>query len=277
MSERCLLCKERKVYQIKSHLTPAGITENTYGERNKEVIYTIDPEKRTVDKYFGRQYPQEETTEVKDEPNARRGIFCKICETNFGTYESAVQNRLNDFINNIGHTVEIKRTGFFIKYANLDFPPNVLITFFLSVVWRQCIEQIIDDMDNSISDDELEILRLLVLQKIATPINETIKQDIIKNPKISIFTTFDTKNQPTWVNPHPEKTNPQVFFIGPIVLLYWISQDPTEGFKSQTLIDKGLLDDNISLDKSRIGIIHPNQWSKISNKMVRNLVRYFMR
>jgi hypothetical protein len=275
MSEFCLLCKERKVYQIKSHLTPAGITENTYGERNKEVIYTIDPEKKTIDKYYGREYPQEETTEIKDEPNARRGIFCKICETNFGIYESEVQNKLNDFINSIGQTVQIKRTGFFVKYANLEFHPNVLITFFLSVVWRQCIEQIIDEMDNPISDDELEKLRVIVLEKISTPINDIIKQDVIENPKISIFTTFDTKIQPTWVNPHPTETNPQVFFIGPITLLYWFNEDPTEDFKSLTLIDKGLLDNHISLDKSRIGIIHPNQWLKIFEKAGQNSAKHF--
>lgn len=277
MSKICLLCKERKVYYIKSHLTPAGITENTYGERNKELIYTIDPERKTIDKYFGRQHPQQETTEIKDEPNAKRGIFCKKCEDDFGTYESTVQNKLNDFINSIGHTVEIKRTGFFIKYANLDFHPNVLITFFLSVVWRQCIEQIINEMDNPISDDELEMLRVLVLQKISTPIDEIIKQDIIQNPKISIFTTLDTKTQPTWVNPHPKKTNPQIFFIGPLTLLYWIDQNVTENFKNLTLVEKGLLDDNISLQTSRIGIVHPNQWTKISYKMALNLVRDFMK
>ena len=277
MSEICLLCEKRKVYQIKSHLTPAGITENTYGERNKEVIYTIDPKNKTVDKYYGREYPQEETTEIKDEPNSRRGIFCKVCETDFGTYEYAVQNKLNEFINSIGHTAEIKRTGFFIKYSNLDFHPNVLITFFLSIVWRQCIEQILDGMDNPISDEELEVLRVLVLQKISTPINEIIKQDIIQNPKMSIFTTYNTKTQPTWSNPHPKETNPQIFFIGPIVLLYWIKQNVTDNFKSLTFIDKGLLDDNILLQNSRIGIIHPNQWTKISNKMARDLVRQFMR
>lgn len=273
----CLLCKERKVYQIKSHLTPSGITENTYGERNKEVIYTIDPKNKNVDKYYGREYPQEETTEIKDEPNARRGIFCKVCETDFGTYESAVQNKLNEFINSIGHTAGIKRTGFFIKYSNLDFHPNVLITFFLSIVWRQCIEQILDGMDNPISEEELEKLRMLVLLKISTPINEIIKQDVIQSPKISIFTTYDTKIQPTWANPHPKETNPQIFFIGPIVLLYWVNQNVTDNFNNLTLIDKGLLDDNISLKTSRIGIIHPNQWTKISNKMAQNLVRDFMK
>ncbi|MEH6766102.1 MAG: hypothetical protein V7655_16500, partial [Aequorivita antarctica] len=70
MSEICLLCQERKVFNIKSHLTPAGITENTYGERNKELIYSIDPKGKTIDKFFGREYPQQETTEIKDEPNA---------------------------------------------------------------------------------------------------------------------------------------------------------------------------------------------------------------
>ena len=58
MSDTCLLCKDRKVYHIKSHLTPAGITENTYGERDSEHIYTIDAEKKVIDEYFGRNHPQ---------------------------------------------------------------------------------------------------------------------------------------------------------------------------------------------------------------------------
>lgn len=275
MSEICLLCKERKVYQLKSHLTPAGITENTYGERNKEVIYTLDAENKTIDKFYGRQYPQEETTEIKDEPNARRGIFCKICEDNFGIYESAVQNKLNEFLNGIGDTIETKRSGFFIQYGDLNFHPNVLITFFLSIVWRQSIEQILDDKDNPFGDEELEILRILVLEKISTSLKEIISQDIIQNPKMSIFTTSNTKNQPTWANPSPTDTNPQVFFIGPIILLYWIGNDVTINFQQLTLINKNLLDDNISLDKSKIGIIHPNQWGRITYKLAQKFVRKF--
>lgn len=42
----CLLCKKNKVYHIKSHLTPAKITENTYGKRNEELIFTVDPSKK---------------------------------------------------------------------------------------------------------------------------------------------------------------------------------------------------------------------------------------
>ena len=65
MSDTCLLCKDRKVYHIKSHLTPAGITENTYGERDSEHIYTIDAEKKVIDEYFGRNHPQQGSTEIK--------------------------------------------------------------------------------------------------------------------------------------------------------------------------------------------------------------------
>lgn len=277
MSKLCLLCKEREVYQIKSHLTPAGITEKTYGKRNRELIYTIDAESKTVDKYYGRQFSQEETTEIKDEPNSRRGIFCKICEGYLGTYESAVQNKLNDFIDRIDHSVKTKRTGFFIKYAQLDFHPNVLITFFLSIVWRQCIEQILNEKDNVLSDDELERLRLLLLEKISTPIDEIVHQDIILDPKMSIFTTHKAEEQPTWVNPHPTATNPQVFLIGPIILLYWLGDEATTTFQKLTLIDKNLLDDNISLDKSKIGILHPNQWRKITYNVAQNLARKFKR
>lgn len=272
MFENCLLCKDKKVYHIKSHLTPAGITENTYGERNKEVIYTLDRENKSVDKYYGRGYPQNQTTEIKTEPNARKGIFCKKCETDFGTYEYAVQNKLNEFLNNLGYSIEIKKTVKKVRYAHLDFHPNVLITFFLSIVWRQCVEQILDKKDNPIEDDELEKLRILVLQKIAIPINEIINHKIIQNPKITIFTTFYTKEQPTWVNPHPSETNPQIFFIGPIILLYWLDKNVTKDFEKATFIDKDLLDVEITLDKSIIGIVNHKLWKKISEKISRYFV-----
>lgn len=272
MIENCLLCKNRRVYHIKSHLTPAGITENTYGERDKEVIYTLDPEKKAVDKYYGRRYPQQETTEIKPEPNSRKGIFCKKCEEDFGVYESAVQNKLNEFLDNIGYSVDIKKTASKVRYAHLDFHPNVLITFFLSIVWRQCIEQILDEMDNPIGDEELEKLRTLVLQSISTPINEIINYEIIQIPKITIFTTFYTKQQPTWVNPHPTETNPQVFFIGPIILLYWIDNNITEGFGKATFIDENLLDNDLTLDKSIICIVNHNLWKRITNKIAHYFV-----
>lgn len=51
----------------------------------------------------------------------------------------------------------------------------------------------------------------------------------------------------------------------------------TENFKSLRLIDKDLLDETISLYTSRIAIIHPNQWAKITDKTPRNLARDFMR
>ena len=164
MPDKCLLCKIRDVYNIKSHLTPAGITENTYGERDKELIYTIDPEEKKVDKYYGRDYPQTETTEIKKEPNARKGIFCKECEDNFRVYESAVQSRLNEIVNGIGNGVNINKTDLSAKFTEIDIHPNILITFFQSVIWRQCIEQLLDGKDNPLSNEGLEKLRLIVLK-----------------------------------------------------------------------------------------------------------------
>ncbi|MEI9946329.1 MAG: hypothetical protein WDN26_19175 [Chitinophagaceae bacterium] len=138
MPDTCLLCKERNVYDIKSHLTPAGITENTYGERDKEHIYTIDAQEKVIDEYFGREHPQQENIKIKKEPNSRKGIFCKKCEESLGIYESAVQDKLNEIINSIGNGASMNRTASGVKYVDIDVHPNILTTFFQSVIWRQC-------------------------------------------------------------------------------------------------------------------------------------------
>jgi hypothetical protein len=245
MSDTCLLCKDRKVYFIKSHLTPAGITENTYGERDSEHIYTIDAEEKVIDEYYGRNHPQQENTEIKKEPNSRKGIFCKKCEENLGVYEAAVQDKLNNLINSIGKDAEIKRTEIGTKYLEIDIPPNVLITFFISVVWRQCLEQTLDGKDNPLNPEQYEKLRSLVVDYIAIPIKEMTKQETIKSPVLSIFTSYKTKVAATYANPHPKDTNPLIFFIGPVVLQYWLADKPTNEFEEITHIDKKLLDESL--------------------------------
>jgi hypothetical protein len=278
MPDTCLLCKEGKVYQIKSHLTPAGITENTYGEKDKEHIYTIDAQKKVIDEYFGRSHRQEENTEVKEATNSRKGIFCKKCETGLGTYESAVQDKLNELINGIGNGISINRTRFGAKYADINIHPNILITFFLSVIWRQCVEQILDNKDNPLSPEQFEELRNLVLKNISIPINEIAKSDIIDKPKITIFSSYKTKQAISFANPHMEDTNPLIFFIGPVVLLYWLSDIPTNEFDKVTLINKNLLDEELTLDKSKIGIVNEGIWQKIHYVFAKTLAgRYIKR
>lgn len=277
MSDVCLLCKDRKVYFIKSHLTPAGITENTYGERDSEHIYTIDAEEKAIGEYFGRNHPQQENTEIKKEPNSRKGIFCKKCEEDLGVYETAVQNKLNDIINSIGKDANIKRAESGTKYVDIDIHPNILTTFLLSVVWRQCLEQILDKKDNPLNPEQFEKLRVWVVENIAVPIKEMTNREIITSPAISIFTSYKTKEVATYANPHPKDTNPLIFFIGPVVLQYWLSDQPTDTFEEITHIDKKLLDESLTIDKSRLAIVNEGKWEKIHYVVAQTLARQYLR
>lgn len=277
MSDTCLLCKDRKVYHIKSHLTPAGITENTYGERDSEHIYTIDAEEKVIDEYFGRNHPQQENTEIKKEPNSRKGIFCKKCEEDLGVYESAVQDKLNELINSIGIDATVKRVETGTKYVDIDIHPNVLITFFLSVVWRQCLEQTLDGKDNPLNAQQYEELKTLVVDYIGIPIKEMVKREPLVSPVMSIFTSYKTKIAATYANPHPKDTNPLIFFIGPVVLQYWITDQLTNEFEKITHIDKKLLDESLTLDKSRLAIVNEGKWEKIHYVVAQTLARQYLR
>ncbi len=277
MSDICLLCKDRKVYHIKSHLTPAGITENTYGERDSEHIYTIDAEEKIIDEYFGRKHPQKENTEIKKEPNSRKGIFCKKCEEDLGVYESAVQDKLTELINSIGIDATVKRAENGTKYVDIDTHPNVLITFFLSVVWRQCLEQTLDGKDNPLNPQQYEELRTLVIYYIGIPIKEMVKREPLASPVMSIFTSYKTKIAATYANPHPKDTNPLIFFIGPVVLQYWLIDQPTNEFEKITHIDKNLLDESLTLDKSRLAIVNEGKWEKIHYVVAQTSARQYLR
>lgn len=276
--EKCLLCKEGKLYHIKSHLTPAGISENTFGERNKELIYTIDPVKKTIDKYYGPQHPQTETTEVKVAPNSRKGIFCKDCENKFGNYESEVQDSLNELVNSLGKGgYKIHRTDEGVKYLQLNIHANILITFFQSIVWRQCIEQILDEQDNPLGNEDLESLRTIVLKNISISPKDILEVDLSQNPKMSIFTTYNTSSEKisTYANPSPINSNPLLFLISPVNLLYWISNNVSDTFSDRTKINKILLSNELLLDKSRLAIISTSDWTSINSMVAKVVAKQF--
>ena len=279
MSEKiCLLCGINKVYYIKSHLTPAGITENTYGKRDEELIYTIDPTKKSIDKYFGPANPQTESTEIKLAPNSRKGIFCKKCESDFGIYENAVQDKLNELINSIGKGLTIHRSSRSTKFVEIGIHSNVLATFFQSIVWRQCIEQQLDGQDNPLNVQELEKLRTTVLLNISTPLNQIEQKDLGLNSKMAILTTYCTSSHrtPSYVNPNTANTNPLLFFIGPVVLLYWLSDPITPNFEKITEVDNALLSDEVSLDKAKLSIVNSGVWKRIHAKLAKTVARQYL-
>lgn len=274
--DKCLLCLTGKPYHIKSHLTPAGITENTYGERNKELIYTIDLEEKTVDKYYGPQYPQTETTEIKAAPNSRKGIFCKECETKFGYYEHEVQNKINDLVNSLGKGgYTVRRTQEGIKYLEVNIHPNILIAFFQSIIWRQCLEQILKSKDSPLIPRIMEELRKLVLNNISYSAKEIVEVDLSNNPRMAIFTSYYTAlpDVSSYVNPHSVNSNPLLFFVGSINLLYWYQEDISSDFTNKTRIPQELLSENLQLSNSKIAIVNSGCWTRINSVLAKSVAR----
>ena len=267
MEEKCSLCGKPKVYGIKSHYTPAKISENTFGERNRELIYTIDPGSQTIDTYYGPQNPQTDSTEIKEAPNSKKGIFCKECENNFGVYESVAQPAILELVNGIGHGVAISKTADGEKFVEIQVHPNILITFYQGVAWRQCIQQRDDGKDSPITKDDLERLRLLVLENHNTPIDKIVNKDLSSNPLMSILTTYNTRvpTTPSYVNPFQGYTNPVVFFVSSTVLLYWINENLSGDFEAKTAIPASLLATELTLDKARLAI-SPKVWKKLHEK-----------
>lgn len=277
MSDTCLLCKLRKVYHINSHLTPAGITKNTYGRRGKEHIYTIDSEERIIDEYYGRDHPQQGKVEIKQPLNSRKGIFCKKCENDLGVYETEVQRKLNSLIDNIENGASINKTKLGVEYLDIDIHPNILSVFFQSIVWRQCLEQTLDDKDNPLNLEQFEYLRSQVINNIATPVKKIPSKKRIKLPKLTVFTTYKIRGAIGLANPHPTDTNPLVFFIGSVILLYWLSEKSMTEFEQVTNIDKRLLDNSLTIDNSRIAIINEKEWDNIHNLVIRKSKNLYYR
>src|SRR5688572_13552669 len=102
---KCLICKDRDVYEIKSHLTPRAISENTYGKKDKEEIFEIDPKTGTHDIYKGREHPEALPDEIKKQPNVEKGIFCKKCEEALGRLESLCHPILLEISENLPENV----------------------------------------------------------------------------------------------------------------------------------------------------------------------------
>lgn len=271
---KCLLCKVQDVYNIKSHFTPAVISENTIGKRNKEKIYIIESETKNHSKYFGPGYPQTETTEVKEAPHTKKGIFCKDCENNFGNYENAVQKDLLSLINGLNRGTIVNRANNRIKYFNINIHKNILIAFFQGIVWRQCIQQIIEGQDSPLKDDELEKLRKQVLTNNSISIKDIVNAKIESN-NISAFSTYNTwlKITPSFISPHRLDTNPLVFFVGPLIVLYWTEGLQSALFEPLTKISEDLLSEDLFLDKSKVSVINSSPWERISETFSNSIAK----
>lgn len=56
----------------------------------------------------------------------------------------------------MGKGITMKKSVESTKYVDIDIHPNILITFFHGIVWRQCIEQQLDGQDCPLVEEDLE-------------------------------------------------------------------------------------------------------------------------
>lgn len=219
---KCLICKEREVYQIKSHLTPRAISENTYGPKDKEEIYEINPQTGQHDVFKGREHPEAVPDDIKPQPNVEKGIFCKKCEEALGRLESLCQPVLLEIVQKLPqglYKVEIVNG---LKIIKVQIPSNVLNLFLLSIIWRQGLEQERAGNDNPFSKDEFEHLRVILNDEIHKTIDDIGSCGTFSAyPEVLLFTTYFHGKYNGFNNPHPIMSNPEIFFISEFVCLYW--------------------------------------------------------
>jgi hypothetical protein len=223
----CKLCNSEKIYDIASHYSPRAITKMTFGDSNKEEIYTISPYLGEVENFKGRAHPEGESGVIKPLPNTGKGIFCKKCEKAFEVLENICQPALNDYLQNlyIGK-LELVRIKQSLKSFTIPIPSNILILFLYTVIWRQCLQQKTDVGTSVLSGLEYDYLQSILLNELFKTTKEiTSSENFSSYPRISIFTSKRNVENDGWANPSPLKTNPELFFLGRYCILYFDNKE----------------------------------------------------
>lgn len=142
----CLLCKNEKAIRTNSHIVPAPLLDNVHGERNKEHSFVFSTSESSVDEYYGRQFPQENSTEIKKPNFSYDHILCDKCEKFFGRLESLCNTLLKNIDSELDNN-KIKD----LKLNNIDFKeiqhlnPGLIQLYFYSIIWRLIIQDYIEN------------------------------------------------------------------------------------------------------------------------------------
>jgi hypothetical protein len=262
---KCHLCKTRDVSPRKSHFTPAGMSETTFGERDKEEIYQIKASQGEIDSYHGRSHPTNKNPEVKPAPHVKSDVFCKECEAALGEIESACIPFLKEVTDGLrAGAFSIKRTPSQQKFVELPFSSKVLCIYLYSVIWRQYIQQILDGQSKTLPDDLAEFLRRIIVDHIFLTKKEISEsKEFSKFPDIICYTTYHRSSNSNVVNPNNRETNPELFFMGDFDALIFkgpgVSPDFYKGTALKINPDESEIQLN-KLDQTRIPIINEKDW-----------------
>jgi len=273
----CLLCKNSKADKKGSHYVPAGIIKMVIGERDYEELYTIDSAKTEVSTFFGRSNLENKDVTIKKPEHVDDYIFCSDCEKKLSIIEGLCNEKLNNVIDELKKgRLKIHKTSKGNKSIRVDKPSrNILILYFYSIIWRQCIQQQQLDKDTVFSEQFLEKLRSIVSSDIQKSIKEIEESEEYNSyPEMVIITSYhksDTSNN--FFMPNPTPTNPELFFVGIYDTLIYYTQEHSAEFEKKTGLSEEILDDELIINKSEssvIGIINEIQWSNKSKRVAEN-------
>jgi len=139
----CLLCQINKADKKGSHYTPAGIVKREIGKRDYEELYSINSFRASTSVFRGRSNLNNTDTTIRKGDHVEDYIFCTTCEKQLAVIESDCNEKLIQFTDTlVKGTLQIDKTRNGSKYVTLKVPTrNILIIYFYSVIWRQCLQQ----------------------------------------------------------------------------------------------------------------------------------------
>jgi len=270
----CLLCKINKSDKRGSHYTPAGITKRVIGERDKEELHTICSHEAETSIYYGRSNLSNKDPEIKKPPHVDDYIFCTECEKRLGIIESECNNPLillSEAL--VQGTLTISKTKNGNKYYSFERPNrNIIIVYFYSIIWRQCLQQQLEFSSVFISKGFQEKLREIIYTEISKPIKEIEESNNFENyPPLIILTTYHKgDNSINFITPNPTPSNPELFFIGNYINLIKHSENVTVGFEAKTGFPSTLLENDLVINfwhEGILGIVNEGIWQKANTRL----------
>ncbi|MDP2338928.1 MAG: hypothetical protein Q8N05_21240 [Bacteroidota bacterium] len=272
-TDTCLLCGARQSDKTGSHYTPASIIKKVIGKANYEEAYGINAAEATMSKFMGRSNLNNTDPNIRKHEHMEDYIFCSECERRLGVIEGICSPPLNELVDDlVAGNVKTKRTAKFNKYILLGkVHPNLLIVYFYSILWRQCLQQRLDHGTIVIPQVLQDLIRDIVAQEIYKDLKGIYQTDISGFPTMTILTTMHNGDLTAcFINPNTIASNPELFYIGPYIVLLWQDAQERPGFTQATGLAESWKDSQLQITRRSlpvIGVMPETHWQRSIRRM----------
>lgn len=249
------------------------------GERDKERSFFIDSSTANIDEYYGREVSP--TTEIKKHHHVVGYYLCPSCESALGKLE----DRLNEHI-----TLKLREPRFAANYqtksaGGLTFKELLKVTtddfnvFFLSIIWRQAVQRMVEDEVPIFTKDELEILRLTINSYLSE--DETTYQEHCDQFGLMVLTA-DSFSDATmnFVSALNHRARPYIFLLNEFWVLAYPATTIEESKKlpkPEKYFDIPPFFEHINFPgkKPNIVFLPPNVWTETLKKWSNDIAPVF--